>query len=54
MKFGTDGLRGHFGTEITPELAFGLGRALAQRDDQLRLLVHQLRNPLAALRTSRS
>ena len=28
-----------------------LGRALAQRDDQLRLLVHQLRNPLAALRT---
>ena len=28
-----------------------LGRALSQRDDQLRLLVHQLRNPLAALRT---
>ncbi|MFM8258830.1 MAG: sensor histidine kinase [Vulcanococcus sp.] len=28
-----------------------LGQALAQRDDQLRLLVHQLRNPLAALRT---
>ena len=28
-----------------------LGLALAHRDDQLRLLVHQLRNPLAALRT---
>ncbi|MFM7651839.1 MAG: sensor histidine kinase [Vulcanococcus sp.] len=28
-----------------------LGLALARRDDQLRLLVHQLRNPLAALRT---
>lgn len=28
-----------------------LGRALSQRDDQLKLLVHQLRNPLAALRT---
>jgi signal transduction histidine kinase len=28
-----------------------LGRELARRDDQLRLLVHQLRNPLAALRT---
>jgi len=28
-----------------------LGRELSQRDDQLRLLVHQLRNPLAALRT---
>ena len=28
-----------------------LGQALAQRDDQLKLLVHQLRNPLAALRT---
>ena len=28
-----------------------LSRALAQQDDQLRLLVHQLRNPLAALRT---
>ena len=28
-----------------------LAQALAQRDDQLRLLVHQLRNPLAALRT---
>jgi signal transduction histidine kinase len=28
-----------------------LSRALAQQDDQLQLLVHQLRNPLAALRT---
>jgi signal transduction histidine kinase len=28
-----------------------LGRELARRDDQLKLLVHQLRNPLAALRT---
>ena len=28
-----------------------LGLELAHRDDQLRLLVHQLRNPLAALRT---
>lgn len=28
-----------------------LGRELSQRDDELRLLVHQLRNPLAALRT---
>jgi len=28
-----------------------LSRALAQQDDQLRLLVHQLRNPLTALRT---
>ncbi|MFM9041720.1 MAG: sensor histidine kinase [Vulcanococcus sp.] len=28
-----------------------LGRQLALRDDQLKLLVHQLRNPLAALRT---
>ena len=28
-----------------------LGRELIHRDDQLRLLVHQLRNPLAALRT---
>ncbi len=28
-----------------------LGRELSRRDDQLRLLVHQLRNPLAALRT---
>jgi len=28
-----------------------LGRELARREDQLRLLVHQLRNPLAALRT---
>ena len=28
-----------------------LGLALAHRDEQLRLLVHQLRNPLAALRT---
>ena len=28
-----------------------LGLALAQRDNQLQLLVHQLRNPLAALRT---
>ena len=28
-----------------------LGLELARRDDQLRLLVHQLRNPLAALRT---
>jgi hypothetical protein len=28
-----------------------LGRELSQRDDQLQLLVHQLRNPLAALRT---
>jgi hypothetical protein len=28
-----------------------LSRALVQQDDQLRLLVHQLRNPLAALRT---
>ncbi len=28
-----------------------LSRALAHQDDQLRLLVHQLRNPLAALRT---
>ena len=28
-----------------------LGQALAQRDNQLQLLVHQLRNPLAALRT---
>jgi len=28
-----------------------LGRELVHRDDQLRLLVHQLRNPLAALRT---
>jgi signal transduction histidine kinase len=28
-----------------------LGHELARRDDQLRLLVHQLRNPLAALRT---
>ena len=28
-----------------------LGRELSDRDDQLRLLVHQLRNPLAALRT---
>ena len=28
-----------------------LGRELARREDQLQLLVHQLRNPLAALRT---
>lgn len=28
-----------------------LSRALAEQDDQLQLLVHQLRNPLAALRT---
>ena len=28
-----------------------LGQELQRRDDQLRLLVHQLRNPLAALRT---
>jgi signal transduction histidine kinase len=28
-----------------------LGRELSRRDEQLRLLVHQLRNPLAALRT---
>ena len=28
-----------------------LGQELSRRDDQLRLLVHQLRNPLAALRT---
>ena len=28
-----------------------LGQELTRRDDQLRLLVHQLRNPLAALRT---
>ena len=28
-----------------------LSRALAEQDDQLRLLVHQLRNPLTALRT---
>jgi signal transduction histidine kinase len=28
-----------------------LGRELDRRDEQLRLLVHQLRNPLAALRT---
>ncbi|UPM49139.1 HAMP domain-containing histidine kinase [Synechococcus sp. A10-1-5-1] len=28
-----------------------LGRQLALRDDQLKLLVHQVRNPLAALRT---
>jgi signal transduction histidine kinase len=28
-----------------------LGQELARRDDQLKLLVHQLRNPLAALRT---
>lgn len=30
MKFGTDGIRGRFGETITPEVAWALGRALAE------------------------
>lgn len=32
MMFGTSGVRGQFGEEITPELAIKLGRAVAQTD----------------------
>ncbi|HET8618318.1 MAG TPA: hypothetical protein VFM27_05145, partial [Acidimicrobiales bacterium] len=30
LKFGTDGLRGVANSELTPELALGLGRAAAR------------------------